>query len=178
MEQNKADERVSRERIAYWTNLICRCQQRPEKLSAKQWLDQNNVNRSLYYYWKRRLAQSSFESQSIPEQHPSESEEQRIAFAEIKLAKPVPFVKEPFSSTDSQEVTCNAYAQEDASTSSPKPPRTAPQEVIPSDTTRETIGIESFQASALLRTPSMTVAISNTINDRLLNQILREVSRV
>lgn len=37
-------------RISHWKNVIRQCQQRPEGISAKSWLQDNGISEMSYYY--------------------------------------------------------------------------------------------------------------------------------
>ena len=34
-----------------WKNIINQCLQRPEGMTVKQWLDENNICEQTYYHW-------------------------------------------------------------------------------------------------------------------------------
>lgn len=64
-----------------WLNIIERCQQRPENMTAKQWLANNGIKEKTYYYWLRKFRKEAYEKMQIPAAtSPSE-----IAFAEISI---------------------------------------------------------------------------------------------
>jgi hypothetical protein len=121
-------------RSTYWQDILYQCQNRPQDLSAKQWLLQNNIRESNYYYWQRKLRKIAFEQFSPPVQCSDITND--VSFAEIKIPEPV---------------------------------RQASIE--------ETITTDTFTPSAVFKTASMTIAVSNTIGDHLLHQIIKEVSR-
>ena len=48
-------------RKQYWKNIISQCLQRPEGMTAKQWLDENNICEQTYYHWLKRIRQETYE---------------------------------------------------------------------------------------------------------------------
>ena len=42
-------------RLANWKTIVDECNNRPEGMSAKQWLSENNISEKTYYYWLRRI---------------------------------------------------------------------------------------------------------------------------
>ena len=44
-----------------WKNIIGQCLQRPEGMTAKQWLDENNICEQTYYHWLKRIRQETYE---------------------------------------------------------------------------------------------------------------------
>ena len=48
-------------RKQYWKNIIGQCLQRPEGMTAKQWLDENNICEQTYYHWLKRIRQETYE---------------------------------------------------------------------------------------------------------------------
>lgn len=64
-----------------WLNIIEQCQQRPENMTAKQWLANNGIKEKTYYYWLRKFRKEAYEKMQIPATTlPSE-----VAFAEISI---------------------------------------------------------------------------------------------
>ena len=48
-------------RKQYWKNIISQCLQRPEGMTAKQWLDENSICEQTYYHWLKRIRQETYE---------------------------------------------------------------------------------------------------------------------
>ena len=48
-------------RKQYWKNIINQCLQRPEGMTAKQWLDANSICEQTYYHWLKRIHQETYE---------------------------------------------------------------------------------------------------------------------
>lgn len=48
-------------RKQYWKNIISQCLQRPEGMTAKQWLDENNICEQTYYHWLKKIRQETYE---------------------------------------------------------------------------------------------------------------------
>ena len=44
-----------------WKNIINQCLQRPEGMTVKQWLDENNICEQTYYHWLKRIRQETYE---------------------------------------------------------------------------------------------------------------------
>ncbi|MBQ7614372.1 MAG: helix-turn-helix domain-containing protein [Butyrivibrio sp.] len=69
-----------------WLEIVRQCLSRPEGMSAKDWLDQNGVNRKTYYYWLRK-----FRKEAYAELPPAGKEQAstELSFAEIQLPAPI-----------------------------------------------------------------------------------------
>lgn len=76
-------------RKQYWKNIISQCLQRPEGMSAKQWLENNGICEQSYYNWLKKIRQETYElatSQPVtPATTPVPSE---VTFAEIPVCTP------------------------------------------------------------------------------------------
>ena len=66
-------------RRSNWLNTIKQCQNRPEGMTAKQWMSDNGISSKSYYYWLRKFRKESYE---LMQPHDD------IAFHEVQL--PVP----------------------------------------------------------------------------------------
>lgn len=44
-----------------WKNIIGQCLQRPEGMTVKQWLVENNICEQTYYHWLKRIRQETYE---------------------------------------------------------------------------------------------------------------------
>lgn len=53
-------------RLANWTDIVKQCQARPEGMSTRQWLADNNISEKRYYYWLRRVRLSALGKQPEP----------------------------------------------------------------------------------------------------------------
>ena len=54
-------DRITHEmRLANWKKVLEECQSRPEGMSAKQWLIENHVSETQYYYWQRRFRKEAY----------------------------------------------------------------------------------------------------------------------
>jgi len=74
-------------RLTQWKQIIEQCQRRPEGQSAKQWLEENQINDKSYYYWQTKIRRDICEQMergtslpSTPTQKPS-----TVSFAEISF---------------------------------------------------------------------------------------------
>lgn len=47
-----------------WKNIINQCMQRPQGMTVKQWLDENNICEQTYYHWLKRIRQETYECSS------------------------------------------------------------------------------------------------------------------
>lgn len=48
-------------RRSNWLNTIKQCQNRPEGMTAKQWMSDNGISSKSYYYWLRKFRKESYE---------------------------------------------------------------------------------------------------------------------
>ena len=76
------DHTTTEVRLASWRTVVEQCQQRPEGMTIKQWLQDNNINRDQYFYYQRRLRQAAFAK--IEGTHlPAVRQTSEVAFAEL-----------------------------------------------------------------------------------------------
>lgn len=47
-------------RLANWTKIIEQCSDRPQGMTVKHWLADNNINEKTYYYWLHRVRQNAY----------------------------------------------------------------------------------------------------------------------
>lgn len=75
------DNTTHQVRLAQWTQIVEGCNCRPEGMTAKQWLKDNNISEKSYYYWQRRVRKEilSKNTDSVP----AISDRNEITFAEI-----------------------------------------------------------------------------------------------
>lgn len=52
-------------RYSMWKDILLQCQNRPDGMSAKQWLKENQVSEKSYYYWQRKFRNELSEKQGI-----------------------------------------------------------------------------------------------------------------
>ena len=73
-------------RSSYWRDIILRCQNRPEGISAKQWMAENQIGEKSYYYWQRKFRKEAYAQMNTSTTERSAlNEKQEIAFAEIPM---------------------------------------------------------------------------------------------
>ena len=73
-------------RKQYWKNIINQCLQRPEGMTAKQWLDENNICEQTYYHWLKRIRQETYELATTSSSSACvKTMHSEVAFAEIPL---------------------------------------------------------------------------------------------
>lgn len=70
-----------------WKNIINQWLQRPEGMTAKQWLDKNNICEQSYYHWLKKIHQETYEpattrSSDIPVAVAANNE---VSFAEVSF---------------------------------------------------------------------------------------------
>ena len=71
-------------RLENWRAVIKRCQSRPQELSAKQWLADNNIPEKQYFYWLRKIRQAAYQEMNaaLPAV-PNNPDQMPVAFAEF-----------------------------------------------------------------------------------------------
>lgn len=83
------DKTTHEVRIAHWKEIVRNCQARPEGMSAKDWLVQNDVNCKQYYYWLRLIRLEAYEEmKACP--LPATQNVSQITFAEVPVPQKVP----------------------------------------------------------------------------------------
>lgn len=72
-------------RLASWKTVVEQCNGRPQGLSVKQWLAENNINEKTYYYWLRRVRREVYSrmQQELPVLQ--ETKVPAVTFAEIPV---------------------------------------------------------------------------------------------
>ena len=48
-------------RSKHWGEIIAQCQAKPEGVSTKQWLKENDIKEKAYYYWLRKFRKQAYE---------------------------------------------------------------------------------------------------------------------
>lgn len=72
-------------RKQYWKGIINQCMQRPEGMTAKQWLDNNGIVEQTYYSWLKKIRQETYELATATKELPIETAKADISFAEIPV---------------------------------------------------------------------------------------------
>ena len=54
------DQTTKDVRLANWKAIVEQCNSRPDGVSARQWLVQNNISEKQYYYWQRRVRDQAY----------------------------------------------------------------------------------------------------------------------
>ena len=70
-------------RRASWFNTIQACQQRPDGITAKQWLTDNRVSVKSYYYWLRKFRKELVSQAELPVPADHSGDDTSVTFAEI-----------------------------------------------------------------------------------------------
>lgn len=116
-------------RKQYWKNIITQCLQRPKGMTAKQWLDQNDICEQTYYYWLKKIRQETYELATTSKTLPDQSKQDEVTFAEVSFSAPKP--KQTYKS--------------------------------------------SFRPDIMISTKSVTIGVSNTASDALLNRVFEVI---
>ena len=117
-------------RESHWKSVIDQCQQRPEGISAKSWLQDNGISEKSYYYWLRKMRQKVYDQITSSADLPSVPKQEAVTFAEIPIS-PVHITYEISS---------------------------------------------SFEPAAVIKIKCSTIAVSNSISEKLMDRILQELS--
>ncbi|MDR1550191.1 MAG: IS66 family insertion sequence element accessory protein TnpB, partial [Hungatella sp.] len=48
-------------RESHWKSVIEQCQQRPEGISGRSWMQENGISEKSYNYWLRKMRQKAYE---------------------------------------------------------------------------------------------------------------------
>ena len=75
------DQSTHEIRRTNWMNIINQCKNRPENMTAKQWLADNGINDKSYYYWLRKIRLEAYEQLNVP----AVTQSTEVSFAEIPL---------------------------------------------------------------------------------------------
>ena len=70
-------------RRASWFNTIQACQQRPDGITAKQWLTDNRISVKSYYYWLRKFRKELVCQTELPTPAAHSGDDTSVTFAEI-----------------------------------------------------------------------------------------------
>ena len=68
-------------RLAQWTEIVKECQKRPENMSIRDWVKQNDIPEKTYYYWQRRVRNEVFNK--VASLAPVSRSEVGVSFAEV-----------------------------------------------------------------------------------------------
>lgn len=72
-------------RLANWKTIVDECNNRPEGVSVKQWLAENNINEKTYYYWLRRVRREVYSQMQQALPIAPKTEAPTVTFAEIPI---------------------------------------------------------------------------------------------
>lgn len=70
-------------RSSQWLEIITQCQNRPEGITAKQWMADNGISEKSYYYWLRKFRKQAYSQ--ITESSTALSVGNEISFAEVSI---------------------------------------------------------------------------------------------
>lgn len=93
-----------------WLNIIQQCQARPENITVKQWLADNEIKDKAYYYWLRKFRREAYDQMQPPAVNSTSSD---VAFAELRI--PTLGQGIPMKCTDERPVAvikCNGISLE------------------------------------------------------------------
>ncbi|MCQ2602138.1 MAG: IS66 family insertion sequence element accessory protein TnpB [Treponema sp.] len=98
-----------------WLDIIKQCQRRPQNITAKQWLSENDIDEKRYYYWLRKFRKEAYDQLQLPAVSSSVSND--VSFAEISYSADTP----SFQCTTEQDhnsskpvavIKCNSFSIE------------------------------------------------------------------
>lgn len=72
-------------RLASWKTVVEQCNSRPQGVSVKQWLAENNINEKTYYYWLRRVRREVYSQMQKDLPVLQDTKVPAVAFAEIPV---------------------------------------------------------------------------------------------
>lgn len=80
-------------RLNHWKEIVAACQSRPDHMSQKEWLANNDIDEKQYYYWQRRVREDAYAAMMTDQ--PSQiavkhSEATSVTFAEIQTPDQTP----------------------------------------------------------------------------------------
>ncbi len=89
------DKEVYEVRLANWRQVIRRCQERPVGTTQKEWLEQNEISESQFYYWLRKVRKEALAEMAVtngsaavtPTANGTAAVAEPVTFAEIDLIK-------------------------------------------------------------------------------------------
>ncbi|HHV11293.1 MAG TPA: IS66 family insertion sequence element accessory protein TnpB [Clostridiales bacterium] len=81
------DKTTHEVRRSHWKNIIEQCQNRPEGMSAKQWMTDNSISEKLYYYWLRQMRTEAYEKMNSAPELPLVPNPGQVTFTEIPILK-------------------------------------------------------------------------------------------
>ena len=76
------DEITHEVRLENWKKVAAECGRRPEGMSVRQWLSENNIPEKRYYYWLRQIRREAYDEMQLPAQQPSQAIP-TVEFAEV-----------------------------------------------------------------------------------------------
>lgn len=83
------DKEVYEVRLANWKQLILQCQNRPDGMTQKDWMEQHEIPQSQFYYWLRKIRKEALAEMAV-----ADSKESSLAVTEVsRLASPVAFTE-------------------------------------------------------------------------------------
>lgn len=140
------DEITHTVRLEQWKKIIEQCNSRPEGMSAKQWLFENNISDKKYYYWQRQIRQEAYQQMKFSLSQPPATQQPAMPVIRSENTPP--------GSDSTPGVTFLELPV-------PEPP-----------VTREI----SDTPDAVIQTSRATISLYNSVSDSLLNRILEVVS--
>ena len=69
-------------RLAHWKQIIEQCQIRPKEQTAKQWLEEHDINDKAYY-WLRKIRKTIYDRSVTNGNLPVVLQEQELSFAQM-----------------------------------------------------------------------------------------------
>ena len=73
-------------RLDNWKHIVEECCNRPQGVTVKQWVANNEINEKVYYYWLRRVRQAAYDQMKSEQTGElTVSPNNRVSYAEITL---------------------------------------------------------------------------------------------
>lgn len=66
-----------------WFSIIKACQERPEGVTARKWLEDNEINEKSYYYWLRKFRKQAYELMEQEALSPCAQTSTQVSFAAV-----------------------------------------------------------------------------------------------
>lgn len=82
------DQTTHAMRQSMWKDILIQCQNRPDGITAKQWLNENGISEKSYYYWQRKFRKNIFEqNNSASTELQSVHHKEEVSFVELPEPK-------------------------------------------------------------------------------------------
>ena len=144
------DKEVYEVRLANWKQLILQCQNRPDGMTQKDWMEQHEIPESQFYYWLRKIRKEALSEMAV-----ADNKKETLSEPAVADSKESSLVVAE-GSTPASSVT---FAEIDL---------TKVQEYQESE--------QPNSAAAVIRIGKLSIELSNTADERLISGILKAAS--